>query len=179
MQAPRLAFALAAGCAAAGCATHGSTSVYGRTVTVVQMDQPSRVKGELLAIDEQRIWLSTKEGVRDVETVSIREVRVQRHGEGSTVRRIGLIGGLVSAVALTAACSSVEGNSGGECAVVGLAIGGAWALTGLAAAHGLDRSSELRMAASDGSLRSYARFPAGLPKGVRPESLVQGPRPGN
>jgi hypothetical protein len=168
---------VAASCAAAGCAVHGSTSVYGRTVTLVPAGQAPKEKGELLAIDQDRIWLYAKDGVREFETATVREVRVERHGEGTTVRRIGLIGGLVSAIALTVSCSSVEGNDGASCAAVGAAVGGVWALTGLLTSHGLDKSAQLRVPAADSSLRAFARFPAGLPKQVRPESLVQGPRP--
>jgi hypothetical protein len=145
-------------------------------VTLVPTGEAPKEKGELLAIDQDRIWLYAKGGVREFETATVREVRVERHGEGTTVRRIGLIGGLVSAIALSVSCSSVR-NDDESCAAVGMAFGGVWALTGFLTSRGLDKSAQLRVPAADGSLRAYARFPAGLPKDVRPESLVQGPRP--
>jgi len=151
--------------------------VYGRTVTVVPTGyEAKKVKGELLAVDQGRLWLYTKDGVRDFATGSVQEVRVQRHGLGGGVtRRIGLIGGLVSAIALTASCSSVEGNGAAGCAAVGGVIGGLFALTGTLSSLSLDGSAQARVAPQDAKLRGYARFPAGPPKGMPPEWLSQPP----
>lgn len=166
-------------CAASGCAT-AAPDVLGRNVTLVPKaaDAP-RPKGELLAADQGRIWLrTTKDGVREYEAASFREVQVQRHGfGGGRVWRIGLLGGLVSAVALTASCSSVEGNDFGGCAAAGAVVGGVLALAGGLSSMALDSSSRAHVAPQDASLRAYARFPAGLPKGLPPEWLMEKPQP--
>jgi hypothetical protein len=168
---------LAAG-AVCGCAT-ATPDVYGRTVTVVPTGfEAKKVKGELLAVDQSRLWLHTKEGVRDFDVAAVREVQVKRHDlGGGLARRIGLIGGLVSALALTASCASVEGNGGGGCAAIGAGIGGVWALTGVLSSMSLDKSSHARMSPDDLALRAYARFPAGRPKDAPPVALVKTPPP--
>jgi hypothetical protein len=160
-----------------GCAS-GPSGVLGRPVTLVPNDRREKeTKGELLAVDSGKVWVRTSEGVRDVDPASLREVRVRRHGvTGDWARRWGLIGGLGSAVALTAACSSVEGNGTGGCATVGLVSAALWISVGFLAAPGLESSSQVRLSPTAGDrLRPYARFPAGLPKGVPPQSLVEGP----
>jgi hypothetical protein len=171
------AAALAAGFAT-GCASAGP-DVLGRNVTLVPKEPKApRPKGELLAADGGRVWLRTpKDGVREYEVASLREVRVQRHGYGGgRIWRIGLIGGLVSAAALTASCTSVEGNETGGCVAAGAIVGGALALVGGLSSMSLDASSQARLTPQDLGLRRYARFPAGLPEGVPPEWLMQEPK---
>ena len=171
-----LAGVLLAACSVSGCAT--GAHVLGRNVTLVPTapDAP-KARGELLAVDQGRIWLRTKkDGVVELEAGSFREVQVQRHDLGNGLaRRVGLIGGLVSTLALTASCSSVEGNSGSGCAAVGAAIGGLFAVTGLLSSIGLDASARAHMNPQDLTLRGYARFPAGLPKDVPPARLARPP----
>ncbi len=161
--------ALAGGCAAR------TSNVLGRDVTVVPSeDGAPKTKGELLAVDRGRIWVRTKDGVRDFERGAVREVRVRRHNyTGGWAVRWGLIGGLVSGGAMAIACSSVEGNSG--CARVGAVWGGLWVLAGFLAAPSLDASSQLPLDPSSDRLKLYARLPAGLPDGVDPPALTQGP----
>ncbi|HEX9188879.1 MAG TPA: hypothetical protein VGB87_17490 [Vicinamibacteria bacterium] len=162
---------LAGGCAA------GAPDVLGRSVTLVpKVQEAGAVKGELLAADRDRIWVRTKDGVRDVDPATLREVRVRRHGlTGSWARGWGLAGGLVSGIALTAACASVEGNGAGGCAGVGGVVGGLWVAVGLASSPGLESSSRLRLDPGASDLKSYARFPSGLPAGVTPAELSTGP----
>jgi uncharacterized protein involved in exopolysaccharide biosynthesis len=69
----------------------------------------------------------------------------------------------------------VEGNSAGGCAAVGGVTAGLWALVGFLAAPSLDASSQLRVDPGSERLKPYARLPAGLPKGLAPASLDQGP----
>jgi hypothetical protein len=103
-------------------------------------------------------------------------VRVRRHNvTGGWAVRWGLVGGLASGAAMAAACSSVEGNDAGGCAATGAVWGGLWALVGLLAAPSLDASSQLVLDPQSDRLKPYARLPAGLPKGVDPQSLVEGP----
>jgi hypothetical protein len=145
-------------------------------VTLVPREGAPKAKGELLAVDQGRIWVRTKEGVRDFDPSSLREVKVRRHNmTGGWARRWGLVGGLASGAVMAAACSSVEGNDSGGCAATGAVWGGLWAVVGLLAAPGLEASSQVSIAPGSDRLRSYARLPAGLPKGVDPQSLVEGP----
>jgi hypothetical protein len=170
---PVVALAALAG---GGCSARTS-GVLGRPVTLVpKEDGAPKGKGELLAVDQGRIWVRTKEGVRDFDPSSLREVRVRRHNlTGGWAVRWGLVGGLASGVAMTAACSSVEGNDGGGCARTGAIWGGLWVLAGLLAAPSLDGSSQITVDPQSERLRPYARLPAGLPRGVDPQSLIQGP----
>jgi hypothetical protein len=159
-----------------GCAARTS-SVLGRTVTLVpREDGAPETRGELLAVDGGRIWIGTKQGVRDFDAAALREVRVRRHGlTGGWAVRWGLVGGLASGVAMTAACSSVNGNDAGGCATTGALWGGAWVLVGLLAAPSLEGSSQIRLDAASDRLKLYARLPGGLPAGVDPHRLIQGP----
>jgi hypothetical protein len=161
---------------AGGCSAK-SSSVYGRAVTLVpNEDGVPKQKGELLAVDQGRIWLRTKEGVRDFDPASLREVRVRRHNlTGGWAVRWGLIGGAASGAAMAAACSSVDGNSGSGCATTGAIWGGLWVLAGLLAAPSLDASSQVILDPHSERLKPFARLPSGLPEGVSPESLIQGP----
>jgi len=162
--------------AGGGCAARTS-KVLGRTVTLVpREDGAPKAKGELLAVDQGRIWIRTKEGVRDFDPASLREVRVRRHDlTGGWAVRWGIVGGLASGVAMAAACNSVEGNDGSGCARTGAIWGGLWMLAGLLAAPSLDGSSQITVDPRSDRLRPYARLPAGLPEGVDPKLLIQGP----
>jgi hypothetical protein len=171
---PILAVVLAAACAVPGCATGGGPDVFGRHVELVPKEpKAERAAGELLAVQDGRVFVRTDEGVRDFPASSLREVRVRRHTVGRSTRTIALVGGVVSMIALTASCSSVEGNDAGGCAAVGGVVGGLLALTGLLSGMALDSSANAHVSAQDDTLRGYARFPAGLPKGVPPEWLWQ------
>jgi len=171
-----VAFAAFAALVAGGCAARTS-GILGRSVTLVPREAGApKVKGELLAVDQGRVWVRTKDGVRDFAPDSLQEVRVRRHNlTGRWAVRWGLVGGLVSGVAMAAACSSVEGNDSGGCAGTGAVWGGLWALAGLLAAPSLEASSQISLDPQSDRLRPYARLPAGLPRGVDPQSLVQGP----
>jgi hypothetical protein len=162
--------------AGGGCAARTS-NVLGRTVTLVpREDGAPEPKGELVAVDRGRIWIRTREGVRDFDPATLREVRVRRHNlTGGWAVRWGIVGGLASGVAMAAACGSVEGNSGSGCARTGAIWGGVWVLAGLLAAPSLDGSSQITVDPQSDRLKPYARLPAGLPPGASPQSLVQGP----
>jgi hypothetical protein len=101
---------------------------------------------------------------------------VRRHEyTGGWAVRWGLIGGLASGTAMAVACSSVEGNSGSGCAKTGAVWGSLWVLAGLLAAPSLDASSQLVLDPGSDRLKLYARLPAGIPEGVGPPALIQGP----
>ena len=163
--------AVAGGCAA------GTSKVLGRPVTLVpNEDGAPKAKGELLAVDRARIWVRTKDGVRDFDPAALREVRVRRHNfTGGWAVRWGLVGGLASGTAMAVACSSVEGNDGSGCAKTGAIWGGLWVLAGLLAAPSLVASSQLFLDPQSDRLKLYARLPAGLPEQVDAQSLIQGP----
>ena len=175
LQGPVSAVAFAA-LVAGGCGARTS-DVLGRSVTLVPREGGApKEKGELLAVDQGRVWVRTKDGVRDFAPDSLQEVRVRRHNlTGRWAVRWGLVGGLVSGVAMTASCSTVEGNDTGGCAAVGGVTAGLWALAGFLAAPSLEASSQLSLDPESARLKPYARLPAGLPKGLPPTSLEEGP----
>lgn len=174
LQSP-LAGATLAALVAGGCASRTS-DVFGRAVTLVPREGAPKAKGELLAVEPERIWVRTKDGVRDFDPASLREVRVRRHNlTGGWAVRWGLVGGLVSGIAMTAACGSVEGNDASGCARGGALWASLWTLVGFLAAPSLDASSQIILDPQNDRLKAYARLPAGLPKGVDPRTLVQGP----
>jgi hypothetical protein len=174
---PALVAAVTLAAVAGGACAARSSNILGRTVTLVPREKGApKSKGELLAVDQSRIWLQTKEGVREFDPGSLREVRVQRHSlTGRWAVRWGLVGGLASGIAMTAACSSVDGNDAGGCARVGAIWGGAWVLAGLLAAPSLEGSSLVTVDPRSDRLKPYARLPAGLPEGAERHRLTLGP----
>jgi len=153
---------------APGCATGATSSVLGRSVTVVPAtgDDSKAVAGERIAVEPDRLWVLGKERVVALPLASVAEVSLERHRMG---RARGLawagIGALATGGALAAACSSVEGS--GDCGTVFLAVGLTWALFGALPALGLDGSAKTRVKPpAPESLRPYARFPQGPPEGV-------------
>jgi hypothetical protein len=175
-----LAVVLGAACALPGCAS-SAPDVLGRQVRLVPREpRAGKPDGELLAVQDGRVWLRTKQGVRDFPAADYRGVQVERHDFGRFTRRFALIGGAVSFAALTASCSSVEGNGVGGCAAAGALVGGILALTGYVSSMSLDASSRVQVSPSDGALlRPYARFPAGMPRDVPPEWLARPPEKKN
>jgi hypothetical protein len=142
---------------------------------VVPEGDGPEVKGELLAVGPDRLWVREEKGVAEVRLPEVREVRVKRHGFGARQALTwALFGGLITGGILTAACASVEDS--GDCGRVGLAVGGLWLLTGAVAAPSMESSSRLDLRRpTPGDLRPFARLPQGLPEGVAPETL--GPAP--
>ena len=125
LQGPVSAVALAALVAGGMRGPEPRTSSAAPVTLVPREGGAPKEKGELLAVDQGRIWVRTKDGVRDFDPGSLREVRVRRHNlTGGWAVRWGLVGGLASGVALAAACSSVEGNGSGGCAAAGAVWGG-------------------------------------------------------
>jgi hypothetical protein len=165
----------------AGCATSPyRRSVLGRAVEVDRTngDTGGPVKGELLAVSPEKLWVMGPQAVRSVPRSEIREVRVRQHGlTGRKATHWLIIGALVSGTALTLSCSSVEGNE--NCGKVLIPVLVSWGALGIPSAMGFAESSQLRVKPSSWeTLRPYARFPQGLPNGVDPASLDQEPSPG-
>lgn len=131
------------------------------------------LKGELLAVGPERLWILGPDGVRGVPAKEIEQARVRLHGlDGRKAGLWAIVGGLVTGAALAAACASAESdNCGAVFGVTALS----WALIGGPSAVSLGRSSQLRVRGPDFEpLRSYARFPQGLPEGLDPTSLRHG-----
>lgn len=162
---------------ASGCASGASSSVLGRSVTVVPQagDAAKPVAGELLAVEPERLWVLGKEHVVELPMASVAEVRVERHKMNT---RRGLawagIGALVTGGAMTAACSSASSGCGG----VFLGVGLTWLVLGALPAMGLDESATIRVEAPEAdTLRPFARFPQGPPEGVDMLQLPPKPKP--
>jgi hypothetical protein len=157
---------------ATGCASTPKVPVVGRAVTVVPESEGREVKGELLTVGPDRLWVREKSGVTEVPLPAVREVRVKRHGFGA--RRAltwALLGGLATGGVLTGACASVEGT--GNCGTVGLAVVGVWLLVGALAAPSMESSSRIDLwKPTPGQLRPFARLPQGLPEGLAPADLA-------
>lgn len=165
-----LALLLAAGCATTN--TELSVPVLGRTVSVVTEPAKHEVKGELLAVEKDRLFVRAEDGVREIPLGSVREARVKRHDFGAAKAFAwSLIGGLVTGGALGAACSSVE--DAGNCAGVGLVTLGVWLGIGALCAPSLESSSRIKLERpTPDELRAFARLPQGLPPGVTPGTLL-------
>jgi hypothetical protein len=129
-------------------------------------DKADALKGELLAVSEDRLWLRNESGVKELPLASVSEVRVQRHSfNGRKAFTWAMIGAIVSGVALTAACASVE--DGENCGAVGLVFGGLWLGTGALAARSVEASSRIQLRpVRPADLRPFARFPQGPPQNV-------------
>ena len=168
-RAPRARATLAA-LVAGGCAARTS-DVFGRAVTLVPREAGARRR-------RASSWPSTRGGsgcARRTECVTstpppLREVRVRRHNlTGGWAVRWGLVGGLVSGVAMTAACCSVEGNDAGGCA-----SGRSRAGEPLDARRVPGRAEPRRVLAAlprpaERPAEAYARLPAGPAEGCRPD----------
>lgn len=164
-----------------GCATtKARPPVHGRTVEVrcfVQENkkESSVVKGELLAVGADRLFLLSPGGVRMIPREEIEQVRVKLHGlDGQKAGGWALLGGLVTAGALAGACASVEDaeNCGGVFA--GTAF--LWGVIGLPAALDLGKSSRVLVRQNElDTLRPYARYPQGLQEGLDPARLFAAP----
>jgi hypothetical protein len=162
---------LSAGCASAP----AKVPIVGRTVTVRTGEADQALKGELLLVGKDSLWLRGEDGVREVSLAGVRTVRVQQHSlNGKKAWTWAGIGAAVTGGGLAASCGSVEGS--GNCAAVGLVAGGLWLLVGALAAPSLERSSRIELKAPTvDALRPYARLPQGLPAGLSPRALAPAP----
>jgi hypothetical protein len=154
-----------------GCATSPKVPVLGRSVTVVTTGEGPKVRGELLAVGPDRLWVQDEDEVTEVPLPEVREVRVRRHGYGAGAAiRFAAMGGLATGGALAGACASVEGTD--NCGVAGLVVLGAWLLVGALAAPSMESSSRIELwDPTPKALRPYARLPQGLPEFLKPPTL--------
>jgi hypothetical protein len=165
-----LALALVPGCATTS--TELNVPVIGRTVTVVTEPAREEVKGELLVVEKDRLFVRAADGVREIPLGAVREARVKRHDFGaSKVFTWAVLGGLLTGGALTAACSSVEDAD--NCGGVGLVTLGLWLGVGALCAPSLQSSTRIKLPRpTPDELRAFARLPQGLPPGVTPASFA-------
>lgn len=165
-----LALAVAPGCATTN--TGLSVPVMGRAVTVVTDPKHEEVKGELLMVEKDRLFVRAKDGVREIPLADVREARVRRHDFGAAKAFTwAVLGGLVTGGALAAACSSVE--DAGNCGGIGLVTFGLWLGIGALCAPSLESSSRLMLERpTPDELRAFARLPQGLPAGVTLATLA-------
>ncbi len=128
------------------------------------------LRGELLAVDHDSIWLVQPQGMASVPLRDVSQVRVDRGGMGATgAWAWALIAGLVTGVALQSACSSV---SDAECGTVFPATLLGWTLIGAISAPSMQHARYTKVRAEPDSLRAHARFPQGLPAGLARDSVA-------
>lgn len=147
-----------------GCATaRPAPSVLGREVKVLARADGPKIQGELLVVDADRVVVLAKDGIHDVATAQIRQIRVRRHSfDGGKAWPWTLVGALVSGVGLAAACSTVD--DAGDCGAAGIAGAVPWLLFGGLAALSAERTAFLPFdAGQPDQLRPFARYPQGLP----------------
>lgn len=131
------------------------------------------LKGELLGVSGDSLWLIAQGATLGVplREVSQLDVQVNKWGR-SRVLTWNLVAGLGSALALTAACSSVEDVSGG-CGSVFVGWTLTWGLIGGIAGAFLASKSHKEIYPSSDALRPFVRYPQGVPDAVK-----SGLRPG-
>lgn len=127
-------------------------------------DVPRASNGELLAASPDSVWLLGDRGLASIPFGEIEQVRIQRSSFGAgKVWGWSLLAGLGSGVALTLACSSVEGAS---CGGILPGVLATWAIVGGLSSASVESSRHLRLDRPVAEqLRPYARFPQGLPQG--------------
>jgi len=159
-----LAFGVAGGLRAQ--ATSPQVDVTGRAITLLMVRGPQEVRGELLAVRRDSLWVlaGRPERVVAVRLRDVSEATVRRHG-WTAARGIlwGLGVGAASGVGLAVACGKVSCGSGGALIpgsmLVGVAVGGIAALS-------YQYSSRWRFRpVTEVKLAPFARFPQGPPPG--------------
>lgn len=152
----------------AGCATGThKVSVHGRPAEVTRQSTtgPSTVEGELIAIDEGRIWILEKGGLSELPRAEVTRMKVQRHAlTGRRGMKWALLGAVLTGGSMTLACASVSDGCVGVLPVMAVP----WLAAGLFARPSLDGSARMSLSPSRlDEARPYARFPQGLPPGFQ------------
>lgn len=158
---------------AEGCAVRGMpVSPYGRTATLV--GARSAMKGELIAVSPDTIWLRSDSTLLPYTSASYRQVQVQRHDFGLR-RTLNWLGwaGVGTGAALMVACNSYEsspdgGGDSGTC--IGVLPGTVlfFAAAGLVFGSINEYTSRHRVQPTDiERLRPFTRYPQGLPDSLR------------
>lgn len=183
MRVDRLVLAGALAALSAGCAVRGMpVSPLGRTATLI--GDRVQVKGELMALTPDTIWLRSDSTLRPYAGAEYRQVQVQRHTFGlrRTLNWLGWAGAGTGA-ALMIACNSYEsspdgGGDSGTC--IGVLPGTVlvFAAAGLIFGSLNEYTSRHRMQPGDTErLRPFTRYPQGLPDSLRFLRVVPPPLP--
>lgn len=139
--------------------------VTGRAVSLLMTRGPEVVRGELLAVRRDSLWVLAvrSDRVVAVSLANVREATVQRHGwTASTSLYVGLGVGAASGVGLAAACAQVSDGCGAVIAssmLFGGAVGGIAALS-----YQFSSRWRFRPVTAE-QLAPFARFPQGPPPG--------------
>jgi hypothetical protein len=163
--------ALASAAAMSGCVFPGQhISAYGKTATLYLRDG-HEVVGELIATSGDTIWVRERDVVTGFAHTSIRKVNVERHPfDGYRSIAVSAISGLVTGAALGAACGSYNRQSGSSSGCSGVLPGTLLFFVGVGSVFALsnDYSSQFHLVPADtGRIRSYSRFPQGIPDSLR------------
>ena len=135
----------------------------GHQVVVRLRSTAGTLKGELLAITIDSVWVMARDSqTMNAAVTDIGRILVQRYQKNPDKALLAGLGvGLVSGIALTAACRSVEGAACGMVLVGSLVSGALWGgLSALSIQAGRYREIP------PGGVAPYARFPQGPPPGV-------------
>ncbi len=125
----------------------------------------NRFEGELLAVNDQSLWLLSSGRTSNISFYGLDEIQVQRHGFGvSKVWTWIGIGAAVTGIGMASACLSVD-DSGGECGAVFLGMALSWGVIGGLFSLDVMGSSWAEVRPVSGDLLRYSRFPQGLPAG--------------
>lgn len=140
----------------------------------VSLHSPVRaVKGELLAVGADRLWLLADTALLDPRISEVARVRIKRHPfTGSTMLVWGAIGAVTTGIALTAACASLGDDGLGGCGLVLPVFGLSWmVVAGVSSLFTAPSAYKTFRPGQIDDLRAFARFPQGLPEGVDPSQL--------
>lgn len=145
----------------------------GHRVRVTQPGSLSRLRGELIAVSLDSLWLLRDSTLVAVPTRNLARVEVKRRPMGAgDIMLWGVIGGAVSGAALTAACASYTDG----CGAVLPAIVLTWTLwSGLWATVTGSAYQSYPAVRVQRDLPAFARFPQGLPDRFRPRSPPAAP----
>jgi len=133
---------------------------------VLERDDGERTTGELIAVSLDSLWLLRDDALTVFSIADIEQVNVRQSTFGAKNALLwSLVAGTLSGAALTAACSSIEGN---DCSGLFPIVLLSWVLIGGIAAASVEpaRYAEFPEPQAD-VLRPYSRFPQGLPEGYR------------
>lgn len=133
-----------------------------------KIELPSgKLEGELLGVSEDSLWFMAEGAMLGVPLGEVSQLDIQMNKWGlNRVLTWNLVAGLGSAMALTAACSSVDDVDGG-CGSVFVGWTLSWALVGGIAGAFLASKSHKEVFPSSDALRPYVRYPQGVPDAVK------------
>ena len=153
---------------AAAAQSQTRSALGGRNV-IVQL-RVGTMRGELIAVTTDSIWVLQNGQLEATPTRQIRQVKVDREVLGTGMNWTwSLAAGAGSGLALTLACSTVSSGCGGVFLVT-VAI---WTAFGGISAHSM-AASRYETIRNWQHLAPYARFPQGLPEGVGEADLLAG-----